>query len=171
MLLGEWLSEFPSDWSSSFESNCFYFWQHERKMEVFAVLRAAHCGSCFPDNSSLGMSPCHVAAVFVSSSWFMPSCPASDCCGSFPHWAPNVFLSPPGSLFYLLMTTKWLYVADLEDWFNGCCCCFWERVEGEMGGRGERKGERWCVWTVHHFMGKQFPKLFHPCGFWDLVTL
>lgn len=154
------------------ESDCFYFWQHERKMEVFAVLRAAHCGSCFPANSSLGMSPCHMAAAFMSCSWFMPSCPASDCCGSFPHWAPNMFLSPPGSLFYLLMTTKWLYVADLEDWFNDCCCCFWECVEGEMGGKGERKGGEVVCLDSALLYGKAVSKaLFYPCGFWDLITL
>lgn len=33
----------------------------------------------------------------------------------FSSVSTNMFLSPPGSLFYLLMATKWLRVAALED--------------------------------------------------------
>lgn len=71
----------------------------------------------------------------------------------------NMFLSPPGSLFYLLMATKWLRVAALEDWFKGCCCCFWECVEGE-GGEEKGGGEALCLDSkVGYFIGRQLPKL------------
>jgi len=30
---------------------------------------------------------------------------------------------------------------------------------GKWEEKGRGRGERWCVWTVHYFMGKQFPKL------------
>lgn len=79
----------------------------------------------------------------------------------FSSVSTNMFLSPPGSLFYLLMATKWLRVAGLEDWFKGCCCCFWECVEGEGGEeKGEGGGEAVCLDSkVGYFMGRQLPEL------------